>query len=96
MTKPTFDISTLKVTKDSDFIKPSNEPDPVLDCGTCSECGWTGKLSDCIKEEEGNYDTGYYWAVYCPVCEDGGCIENFYPSAESLAEWKREHEHGNQ
>ena len=82
MTKGIFDPSTIKVTE----LKPSNEPDPVLDCGTCSECGWSGKLSECEKAEEGNFETGYHWAVYCPVCEDGGCIDDFYPSSESLTQ----------
>ena len=84
--KGIFDPSTIKVTE----LKSADDPTPLLDCGSCSECGWSGKLSDCEKEQEGNYEEGYVWAVYCPECEDGGCIENYYPSAESLAQWKKQ------
>lgn len=67
-------------------------PDIPQDSGECSVCGWSGKLSDAVKEEEGNYQSGYYTAVFCPECEDGGCIENFYPSEEAHQKWREENE----
>jgi len=85
--KNIFDLSTLKEEK----LKSNGDPCPELDCGTCSECGWSGSLSDCETDQEGNYYDGYITAVYCPVCEDGGCIDDFYPSDESLAEWEKDH-----
>ena len=72
-------------------LTPMNDCDAELDCGSCSECNWSGKLSECPTEEEGTYESGYYTAVFCPVCEDGGCIENFYPSEESIEKWNNEH-----
>ena len=85
--KGIFDLSTIKVEK----LKPNGDPNPRLDCGTCSECGWTGKLSECETGQEGSYEEGYYSVVYCPVGEDGGCIDDVYPSKESLDEWEKEH-----
>ena len=86
MSKKTFKtIENLKLD-----LKSANDPDPKLDCGTCSICGWSGKLSECETDIEGNYYDGYITAVYCPVCEDGGCVDDFYPSDESLDKWELE------
>jgi hypothetical protein len=79
-----------EVIETPEELKSAGDPDPKLDCGECSVCGWSGKLSECETAQEGNCEEGYVTAAYCPVCEDGGCIENFYPSGESLAEWEKE------
>lgn len=56
-----------------------------IDMCSCSNCGWEGKVSDCeqMKEQDG-WENPPYWIHLCPVCEDGGCIDDYWPSEEGL------------
>jgi hypothetical protein len=51
-----------------------------VDSGTCAVCGWSGLLSSCETEDEGDWETGYFPVPMCPTCEDGGCIDDYYAS----------------
>ena len=63
----------------------STEPKPDIAC--CSSCGWRGPTATCQTESEGSWETGYYQVHVCPVCEDGGCVDDYDMSPEQLAKW---------
>lgn len=54
--------------------------EPSLNCCECSNCGWFGYVSECetVWESEG-WEYPKYQVQLCPDCEDGGCIDNYYP-----------------
>jgi len=54
------------------------------DLAHCSDCGWRGPATECQKGTEGDWESGYYAVDYCPVCEDGGCIDDYDFSPEQL------------
>ena len=58
--------------------------EPVCDMCKCSECGWEGKVSDAIVEWESESweNPTEYEVVYCPVCEDGGMVDDFWNSKD--------------
>ncbi len=62
--------------------------EPLPDIGRCGECGWEGKLDKCEIGVDEEWESGrreeFY---YCPICEDGGCIDNYEMSAERVEEW---------
>jgi len=62
----------------------SNVPHP--DIAVCSVCGWRGPVSECIVEEDGDWEGGYFNVDTCPKCEDGGEIEYEY-SEEAIKEF---------
>ena len=63
-------------------VKDKYPPDM---CG-CSECGWSGKISECEWEMESEgWEYPPYRVDYCPKCEDGGCIDDYYNE-----EWYKE------
>jgi hypothetical protein len=62
------------------------EPNP--DIAKCSYCGWKGNVNECIKGEEGDWETGYYKIDECPKCEDGGCIDDYDMTPERAKEWE--------
>jgi hypothetical protein len=58
-------------------------PRPRVDMGICSECGWDGNIIGLETDTEmGDYGEVLSEWPLCPVCEDGGCIDDFYPSEE--------------
>ena len=64
----------------------TKEPKP--DIAICSICGWRGDVSECIKGEDGDWESGYYEIDECPKCEDGGCIDDYDMSEQRLKEWE--------
>jgi len=57
-----------------------NGPEPADMCG-CSDCGWKGKCSDCETEwEQDGYENPSYQIHLCPMCIDGGCIDDYWHS----------------
>lgn len=60
---------------------------PPFDLCSCSECGWEGSPSDCerVEESEG-WEYPSYWIEICPVCKDGGCIEDYGYTPAKLIE----------
>ena len=62
----------------------SKEPKP--DIAICSEgCRWEGSVKECVREEEGDYENGYYMVDVCPTC--GECIGDYTMSDERALEW---------
>ena len=68
-------------------LNPNYEPKP--DIAICSECGWRGSVEKCIKEQDGDWESGYYEIDECPICKDGGCIDNYDMSPQRFKEWKQ-------
>lgn len=62
--------------------------EPLPDIAICSECGWQGPESDCITDQEGDWESGYYSIHLCPKCKDGGCIDDYDMSETRLKEWE--------
>ena len=61
---------------------------PKADIAYCQECGWEGSPNDCLKGEEGDWESGYYEIDFCPICEDGGAID--YTMTEQRAKaWEQ-------
>ena len=65
-----------------------HNPEPKVDIAICSECGWRGSVDDCIKGQDGDWESGYYEVDFCPKCEDGGCIDNYDMTPERTKEWE--------
>jgi len=76
-----IDLGTLQVVK-----LQAAEPQP--DIAACSFCSWKGPVSHCREWEEGDYESGYYTIHECPICEDGGCIEDYSMSDKRASEWE--------
>lgn len=68
-----------------EIMDDNHEPRP--DIAICSECGWKGSTLECIKGEDGDWETGYYPIDLCPVCEDGGCIDDYDMTPDREKEW---------
>jgi DNA-directed RNA polymerase subunit RPC12/RpoP len=71
---------------------PEEPTGPEFDMCKCSTCGKTFKVSEIISEVESeNWENPQTYLVhYCPHCEDGGELLEYWPSKESLAKWKKE------
>ena len=75
-----------------DILDEDRNIAPKPDIAICSTCGWRGSVSECERSEGGDWEFGYYAVYLCPVCEDGGCIEDYGISSERWKEfedWKR-------
>ncbi len=66
----------------------NKQEEPLPDIAICSQCGWRGQSTECPKEEEGDWESGYHMVDICPKCEDGGCIDDYDMSDEQLAKWE--------
>jgi hypothetical protein len=67
----------------------SNAPEksdsgPFPDIAVCDECLWKGNINSCSQEQEGDWESGYYYVDVCPKC--GGCVEYKMSEARSK-EW---------
>ena len=65
------------------------EPQP--DLANCSKCGWKGSISECEEGTDGDWESGYYKIHECPICDDGGCIDDYDMSDEQLKIWEEWH-----
>lgn len=63
--------SSLKDLK-LDVVIYNKQPEP--DIAFCSDCGWRGPIEECLKGQDGDWESGYFEIDECPKCEDG-CIE---------------------
>ena len=80
-------------TLDELIAEHAPQPDePDMDMASCAECQGSWPVSYLKMEQDGDYESGYYNYHLCPDCEDGGAIEDYYPSEESLAAWKKSKE----
>lgn len=62
---------------------------PRPDIAICSQCGWRGSVSECLVGEEGDWESGYYPIDFCPICEDGGCVDDYDMTPERAQEWEK-------
>lgn len=47
----------------------------------CSKCGWSGDVAECATEmEQDGWENPPYVVHLCPKCEDGGCIDDYFPA----------------
>ena len=61
-----------------------------FDMCKCSNCGWKGEISDCETEQEQDGFEGTPYTIHiCPVCEDGGCIDDYWLSDEMAESYFR-------
>jgi hypothetical protein len=65
------------------------QTEPGFDIGICSECGWRGLLTNCDTEQDGDWEHGYFESPLCPVCKDGGCIDDFDYSPKQLIRYNQ-------
>ena len=86
--KRNMDIS--KLLEDQEKSGP-----PSPDIAICSECNGRFKFEECITATDGDWETGYYTVLLCPVCPEGGEIDNYDYSPEQLKkynEYKKDEE----
>lgn len=77
-----------------DFIKSDREDNasyPKIDMCKCCECGISLKVSECIPDygHHDGHEMPPYTEYLCPFCEDGGCVDDFFPSAKSQLDFLR-------
>lgn len=48
----------------------------------CSSCNKKFPVTECGKEIDGDWETGYYDVHICPECPDGGEIDDYSYSEE--------------
>jgi len=61
---------------------------PLPDIGICATCGWRGHVSKCeMATEQDGWEAPPYDVHLCPVCEDGGCIDDYEYSKEQYIKW---------
>ena len=61
-------------------IEKNPNYNPAPDCCSCACCGWHGKVSECYAYEESeSWEVSQTYVAHdCPVCADGGMIDNYY------------------
>lgn len=53
---------------------------------SCSNCGWSGPISECETEMESEArEYPNYLVHLCPKCGDGGCIDDYWYASELTA-----------
>ena len=70
-------FSTVKET--------DSEPQP--DIAICTVCETRTPVTECPQERDGDWESGYFMVHVCPVCEDGGCIDDYGMSEQQLSKW---------
>jgi len=76
-----------------DKLFDSKETVDKADMCRCSICGWEGECSDCETEwESEGWEYPEYQTHICPVCEDGGCIDDYWYSDKLIKEMEGENE----
>ena len=58
------------------------EPQP--DIAICAVCETRTPVSECPQEIDGDWESGYCMIHVCPVCADGGCIDDYGMSEQQL------------
>ena len=59
--------------------KEINPKEPEFTHCSCTTCGWKGLVSDCeTEQEQDGWENPPYTIHLCPICEDGGCIDDYY------------------
>ena len=79
-----MDIFNKLIIKDAEA-----NTEPQLDIAICSSCGWKGPVSDCETQwESEGWEYPEYQIHLCPKCLDGGCIDDYEYSPETLHEYQ--------
>lgn len=82
----------MKFTKLMDLrqslLASNSNVEPPPDIAICDECEWQGKVSECDKDTEGDWETGYYSIDVCPKCS--GPVEYDMSDAQGEA-WLQWH-----
>lgn len=56
---------------------------PDIDMCKCGECGTTFQTCDLETDtDQDGWEMPIYTIHICSVCEDGGCIDDYWPSSE--------------
>lgn len=79
------------------FLLDAVETDatPLCDMCRCSNCGWSGKTSDCETEMESDgWEMPSYQIHLCPKCEDGGCVDDYFYSEQLWEELEKKNVKG--
>ena len=80
-------ITSLNEKFDSITVQIGVTRFPKPNIAICSQCGWKGSVTKCEIGEEGDWETGYYKIDLCPICEDGGCIDDYDVSITRTIIW---------
>lgn len=80
-----------ELTVDLSRLEPKTSSDIKPDLCKCSTCGGEFHISEC--ETDHDYHDGHEMSPYsihlCPVCPDGGCIDDYNLSEELLLLWDK-------
>ncbi len=59
---------------------PAPAPEPKPDLCKCSTCQTTFKVADCATDHDHHdgLEMPAYTEILCSVCDDGGCIDDFW------------------
>jgi len=64
------------------------DPMPEPDIAICSQCGWRGPIASDEATLERDWEDGYCVDL-CPICDDGGCIDDYdFSTVEKAKEWE--------
>lgn len=65
---------------------------PKNDMCKCSDCGNEMKLSDChgTFDHHDGWELPPYYEYSCVHCDDGGCIDDYFPSLASIKDFQDE------
>ena len=77
-------ISIMPAGWEVDFEGHLMIKEPSPDMCKCGNCNNTFKVDDCETEYDHHdgWEMPAYTEILCPVCEDGGCIDDFFFSKE--------------
>lgn len=74
-------------------MKEDNIKEPAADIARCSGCGWSGDISECSTDTEGDWESGYYTVHICPNCDESyGCINDYIMSKKQYTKWLKWYE----
>ncbi len=74
-------------------VKNHEDIEPQFDIAYCSVCDFRGVIEDCIEEQDGDWESGYFTVHECPKCEDHSGEVSYDYSDEHLKlylKWEKE------
>ena len=69
-----------------DELKEEKNLEPTPDIAICESCKWTGNVNECLTEQEGDWESGYYNIDICPKCNEA--ISDYDMTPETLKKWE--------
>lgn len=69
-------------------LRVSSPVEPKPDMCKCYECNYEFEVDTCIKDfgHHNGWELPPYTEILCPVCEDGGEINDFWFSEDVLSQ----------